>query len=52
MARILSREVTAPQVSGFFFKAVVQAMLLFVSDTWVFTLLVDKALGGVSVPGG
>ena len=29
MLRILSREGAAPQVSGFFFKAVIQAVLLF-----------------------
>ena len=37
MARILSRERAAPLVSGFFFKAVVQAVLLFGAETWVVT---------------
>ena len=35
MSRILSREGAAPRVSGFFFKAVVQAVLLFGAETWV-----------------
>ena len=52
MPRILSREGVAPRVSGFFFKAVVQAVLLFGSENWVVTLLMGKALGGVSGPGG
>ena len=42
--RILSREGAAPQVYGFFFKAVVQALLLFGSETWVVTPRTDKAL--------
>ena len=33
----LSREGAAPQMSGFFSKAVVQAVLLFGSETWVVT---------------
>ena len=33
MLRILSREVAVPQVSGFFFKAVVQALLIFEEET-------------------
>ena len=33
MTRILSREGAQPRVSGFFFKAVVQAVLLFGSET-------------------
>ena len=39
-------------MSGFFFKAVVQAVLLFGSETWVVTPHIGKALGGVSGPGG
>ena len=53
MLRILSREGAAPQLSDFFLNAVVQAVLLFRSDTWVVTPRMGKALGGgVSVPGG
>ena len=52
MMRILVREGGGLQVSGFFFKAVVQAVLLFGSETWVFTPRMGKALGGGSVPGG
>ena len=37
MSRILSREGAASQVSGFFFKAVVQAVLIFGAETWVVT---------------
>ena len=47
MANIRSREGEAPQVSGFFFKAVVQVVLLFGEDTWVFTPWIGKALGEV-----
>ena len=36
----------APRVSGFFFKAVVQAVLLFRAETWVVTPRMGKALGG------
>ena len=46
MLHILSREGAVPQVSGFFFKAVVQAVLLFGAETWVVTPLMGKALGG------
>ena len=38
---ILIREGAAPRVSGFFFKAVVQALLLFVAETWVVTPRMD-----------
>ena len=37
MTRILSKEVADPRVSGFFFKAMVQVVLLFGSETWVVT---------------
>ena len=37
MSRILSREGEDPKVSGHFFKAVVQAVLLFWAETWVLT---------------
>ena len=46
MAHILSREGAAPRVSGFFFKDVVQALLLFGSETWVVTPQMGKSLGG------
>ena len=46
MARILSREGASLRVSRFFFKAMVQAVLLFGSETWVVTPPMDKALGG------
>ena len=52
MTRILSREGAQPRVSGFFFKAVVQAVLLFGSDTWVVTPHMGKDLGGCLDPGG
>ena len=52
ISRILSREGAAPQVSKFFFKAVVQAILLFGAETWVVTPCMGKALGGGSDPGG
>ena len=37
MARVLSREGASLWVSKLFFKAIVQAVLLFVSETWVVT---------------
>ena len=45
---ILSREGVEPRVSGFFFKSVVQAVLLFGSYTWVVTTRVGRPLGGGS----
>ena len=39
MAKILSRKGLAPQVSGFFFKLVVQLVLIFGAETWVVTPL-------------
>ena len=44
--RILSREGVAPQVSGFFFKAVIQVVLIFGAETWVVTPRMGKSLGG------
>ena len=38
-------------MSGFFFKAIVQTVLLFGSETWVVTTRMGKALGGGSGPG-
>ena len=46
MLRILSREGATPQVSSFFFKAVIQGVLLFGAETWVVTPCMSKALGG------
>ena len=45
MSRILSREGVRPWVSVFFFKAVVQSMLLFGAETWVATPHMGWALG-------
>ena len=46
MPCILIREGESLQVSGFFFKAVVQVVLIFGADTWVVTPRMGKALGG------
>ena len=35
ISRILSREGATPRVSGFFFKDVIQAVLIFGAGTWV-----------------
>ena len=43
---IISKEESMLQLSVLFFKDVVQAVLLFVSETWVVTPYVGKALGG------
>ena len=48
-AIILSREGVEPRVFGFFFKALVQVVLLFGSDFWVVTLHMRRALGGFQV---
>ena len=40
------RKVAAPRVSGFFFKALVQALLLFGAETLVVTPHMGTALGG------
>ena len=44
LLRILSREGAYPKVSGYFFKAVTQAVLLFGVDTWVITPRMEWAL--------
>ena len=36
-----------PRVYGFFFKAVVQAVLLFGLETWLFTPRMGKSTGGI-----
>ena len=45
MTRILGREGSYPNVSGLLFKAVIRAMFLFRSETWVLTPWMDQALG-------
>ena len=44
MQRILSKEVANKQVSGNFFKAVVQQVLLFGAETWVVSPRMERAL--------
>ena len=44
LLRILSREGADPKVSGYFFKAVRQAVLLFGVETWVITPRMERAL--------
>ena len=44
LSRILSREGSDPKVSGNFFKAMAQAVLLFGAETWVLTQRMEKAL--------
>ena len=46
ISRILIREVAAPQVSGLFFKAMAQAVLVFGADTWVVTPAWTRPWGG------
>ena len=46
MSRILIREGARPRVSGFFFKSVVQSVLLFGADNWEVTPCMGRALGG------
>ena len=45
MARIFSREGAVPRVSGLFFKAMMQAVLILGLDTWVATPHMGKSLG-------
>ena len=44
MSRVLSREGADKRVSGNFFKAMVQAVLLFGAETWVLTPRIERAL--------
>ena len=44
MTRILIRQRDYPKVSGLFFKAVVQAVLLLGAETWELTPRVERAL--------
>ena len=46
MLHILSREGATLRASRFFFKAVIQVVLLFGAETWVVTACMGKALGG------
>ena len=46
MTRILSREGARPQVSVFFFIAVVQSVLIFGEETWVVTPCMGRVMGG------
>ena len=44
MQGILRREGATPRISGNFFKAVVQQMLLFGAETWVVTPKIERAM--------
>ena len=44
LSRILSREGADPKVSGSFYKAVAQAVLLFEAETWVITPRMERDL--------
>ena len=46
LSRILIREGADKRVLGNFFKAVVQAVLLFGAETWVLAPRIERALGG------
>ena len=46
LQRILRREGATPQISGSFFKAVMQQVLLFRAETWVVTPKMERALSG------
>jgi hypothetical protein len=46
ISRILAREGATPRVSGMFYKAVVQSVLLFGSETWVLSQPMLRALEG------
>ena len=46
LPRILVREGVKPRASGIFFKAVVQAVLIFRSEMWVMTPHMGRSLGG------
>ena len=46
MTSILRWEGVEPQVSGFFFKYVIQSVLLFGTETWVVTPRMGQFLGG------
>ena len=46
LTRIFIKEGTAPQVFGFFFKAVVQSVLIFGAEIWVVTPHIGWVLEG------
>ena len=46
MTGILSREGAEPRMPGFFNKSMVQAVMFFGLETWVFNLCMGRALGG------
>ena len=46
LTRIFIKEGTAPQVLGFFFKAVVQSVLIFGAEIWVVTPHIGWVLEG------
>ena len=50
ISRIFSREGATPWVSGLFFKAVIQAVLIFGAETWVVTPRMGTAVGGGFIP--
>ena len=45
MSRIMSRERARLRVSGFFFKSVIQSVLIFGAETWVVSLALDRSWG-------
>ena len=45
MTRILGQEGEETRIYGLFFKAVVQAVLIFGSEMWVLTPRMERALG-------
>ena len=45
MTRILGWEGAYPRISGLFSKVVVQAVLIFGSETWVLTPCMERSLG-------
>ena len=52
MSRILIREGAKPRVYVFFFKSIVQSVLLFGAETWVIIPCMGRVMGGVPIPGG
>ena len=51
LTRILEREGSIPRVSGMFFTAVVQAVLIFGLEMWVMTPRMGQDQGGVTTKG-
>ena len=52
LTRVLSREGATLRVSGILFKAVVQLVLIFGTETWVVTPPHGPGPGGITGPGG